>query len=53
MARRDGGREFFFGTDVISVMMKARGSERDNACSLIRELSYDAENDWLLKERLG
>ena len=49
MAKSDGGREFFF----ISVMMKARGSERGNACSFLRKLSYDDENDWLLKERLG
>ena len=53
MAKWDltGGKNVF-RRDVIAVMVKGRGSERENACSFIRTLPLGDRNDWLLKERL-
>ena len=34
------------------MMVKARGSERENACPFTRKLLHGDKNDWLLKERV-
>ena len=47
-----GGGGGVFRRDVITVMVKARGSELGNVCSFIRTLPYSDRKDRLLKERL-